>query len=185
MSIFPTMTQEKMGELNMGNFHEEIDVFKKTNKSIVETAEENRQRQENYTKSKLTVPLYAGIKDLLKSLHAAGHTLVINTSGFEKNCVPLLEFSGIRSFFDFIATAEVSKSKVKKFKIIEEKYKISKENIVFITDTLGDIREADIAEIPSIAVTWGTHDRSYFKREPHNNLIAIVDSVEELKNFLI
>ncbi len=50
-----------------------------------------------------------------------------------------------------------------------------------MTDTLGDVREADIAGIPTIAVTYGAHNRSYFEREKHENLIAIVDTVKELE----
>jgi phosphoglycolate phosphatase-like HAD superfamily hydrolase len=65
-----------------------------------------------------------------------------------------------------------------------EKYNIPKEHTLFITDTLGDIREAEIADVPTVAVTWGAHDRSYFKQEEHKNIVAIVDSVDELKNFV-
>jgi phosphoglycolate phosphatase len=184
LHMYPTMTQEQMNEILSGNFHEGLEKFKMTNKPIEETPEEKKKRQENYTKSKLSTPLYPGIRELLQSLHSSGYTLTINTSAFEKNCLPLLETSQVKDFFDFIAAAELSTSKVEKFKIIEDKYKIPKEDILFITDTLGDIREADIAEIPSVAVTWGAHDKSYFAREPHKNLIAVVDSVGELVTFI-
>jgi phosphoglycolate phosphatase-like HAD superfamily hydrolase len=68
--------------------------------------------------------------------------------------------------------------------MIEKKYNLSNKDFLFITDTLGDIREADIANIPTVAVTWGQHDRSYFTREEHKNLIGIVDSFEQLKDFI-
>ena len=57
-------------------------------------------------------------------------------------------------------------------------------DMLFVTDTLGDIREADIAGIPTVAVTWGAHDESYFNREPHENLLKIVSSVSELEGFI-
>lgn len=184
LHMYPTMTQENMNEILSGNFHEELEKFKISNEPIEETAEEKKKRQENYSNQKLTTPLYNGVRELLQSLHSLGYILTINTSAFEKNCLPLLENSQVKGLFDFIATAEVSKSKVKKFKIIKDKYRASTIDILFITDTLGDIREAETAQVPSVAVTWGAHDRSYFTREHYKNLIAIVDSVSELEAFI-
>jgi phosphoglycolate phosphatase-like HAD superfamily hydrolase len=69
--------------------------------------------------------------------------------------------------------------------MIKEKYGVDSGDMIFITDTLGDIREADHEGVPTIAVTWGIHDHEYFNREPHDNLIAIVDSVSDLKDKLI
>lgn len=57
--------------------------------------------------------------------------------------------------------------------------------MIFITDTLGDIRDADLANVPTVAVTWGAHNRSFFNREPHKNLVKIVDDVEELQRYLL
>lgn len=184
MHMYPTMTQEKMNEILRGNFHEELEKFKLTNKPIEETEEEKKNRQEIYSKEKLNTPLYLGIRELLESLQSAGYILTINTSAFEKNCVPIIEKLGINKFFDFIATAELSKSKVEKFKIIEEKYRFPKEDIIFITDTVGDIREAGIAGIPTVAVTWGAQGRTDFTRESYKNLVGVVDSVEELKELI-
>ncbi len=79
----------------------------------------------------------------------------------------------------------MSKSKVEKFRMMEEKYGVRKNDMLFITDTLGDIREADKAGVPTIAVTWGAHDTSYFHREPHENLIGVVSTVAELENFIL
>ena len=87
-------------------------------------------------------------------------------------------------YFDFVATKEVSNSKVEKFKIIEEKYGVTSQETLFITDTLGDVREADVAHVPTVAVTWGAHNRKYFTDEPHKNVIAIVDMVAKLKQII-
>jgi len=184
MYMYPTMTREILNEIYTGNFPEEIEKFKINNKPIEETPEEKKKRIEEYPKKKLATPMYSGIRELLKTLHLSGHILTINTSAFEQNCLPLLEYSQIKEYFDFIATIEISKSKVDKFKIIEDKYDIPKEDTIFITDTLGDIKEAELAGVQTVAVTWGVHDRSYFTRESHGNLIAIIDSVKELGDFL-
>lgn len=48
---------------------------------------------------------------------------------------------------------------------------------VFITDTLGDIREARECDIDSIAVTWGFHERKTLEK---GNPIVIVSDPREL-----
>jgi HAD superfamily hydrolase (TIGR01509 family) len=184
MSVFPSMTETEHKNLLCGNFHEEMEKFKLTHHAKPETSEEKESRQAAYAIKKLDCGLYAGIYDLVKQLHEDGHILVVNTSALERNSLPLLEKAGIAKLFDFIATQEISRSKVEKFSVIEERYNIKKEDMLFVTDTLGDIREADIAGVPTVAVTWGAHDESYFNRESHENLKGIVTSVEELRDFI-
>lgn len=185
LKIYPTLTVESSTALLNGNFHEELEKFKLTNKPIEETEEEKKIRQETYSKEKAKVSLYAGIRELLEELKRAGCVLTINTSATEVNCTPLLENSKIKDLFDFLGTAEVSKSKVEKFKIIEDKFKIPRENSIFITDTLGDLREAATAGIKTIAVTWGAHTKETFTREKFDNLVAVVDTVGELKDYIL
>lgn len=181
---YPTMTQEVMNEILCGNFHEELTKFKLTNKPREETPEEKKIRVDAYTAAKQRIPLYKGIQEMLNRLHDVGYILVVNTSALEKNCLPLLEYSKITNLFDFVVTKETSTSKTEKFKIIMQKYNIKEQEMFFITDTLGDVREAEVANVPTVAVTWGAHNKSYFTREPHDNLVAIVDSASELEEFI-
>ncbi len=53
--------------------------------------------------------------------------------------------------------ADVHKSKVEKIKMVFEKYSIGPKDCIFITDTLGDMREAEKTGIDAIGVTWGFH----------------------------
>lgn len=184
MSVYPTMTAEAHKELLCGNFHEEMQKFKLTNNAKQETPEEMETRKAVYAQKKLNCALYEGIYDLVKEFHTQGYILVVNTSAIERNSFPLLDKTGVSEFFDFIATGEVSKSKVEKFAIIAEKYQVEKSDMLFVTDTLGDIREADTAHVATVAVTWGAHDETFFNREPHENLKGIVDSVSGLKQFI-
>lgn len=184
MQTYPTMTKEDLDKIFHGNFHEELEKFKLTNNPIVETPEEHQIRATAYSDKKLQSPLYDGIQQMLERLHTAGHTLVVNTSAIERNCKPLFEYSDTLKYFDFFATAEVSKSKVEKFQIISDKYNVPKNKMIFVTDTLGDLREADSAGVPTIAVTWGAHTPQHFTSEEHKNLIKVVASVEELESLL-
>ena len=181
-NIFIGFTKEMHHELMMGNFHEEIK--KVTLPKKQETEEEEAKRKATFTKTKSEASMYPGTREFLKEMYAFGFTLVLNTSAYDRNSRPLLEKAEIDSLFDFITTAETSKSKVEKFKIISEKYNIKNEDLIFVTDTIGDIREADEAGVPTIAVTWGGHDRTYLTREKHDNVLSIVDSFDELKAFI-
>ena len=181
---FPTMTEEIGKEILCGNFHDEVEKFKLKNNVKEENPEERELRLAAYQIIKLKCEAYDGVHDLLYNLHKDGYILALNTSAIERNCMPILNKENLAELFDFIGVAEISKSKVEKFKMIEEKYGVTKEDMLFVTDTLGDIREADIASIPTLAVSWGVHDESYFNRESHENFKGIVNSIEELKNFI-
>ena len=179
----PGMTSEMYKEIHSGNFHEETKKY--SHLQLEGTEEEKIKRNSEYAeKKKNFTKMFKGIREFLQDLHNFGYLLVLNTNGYNRNCMPLLETSGIKELFDFIATAELSKSKIEKFKLIEEKYKTSNKDVIFITDALGDVKEADIANVPTIAVTWGVYNRKFFEREKHNNLIGIVDTVEELNEFI-
>lgn len=182
LSLFPGLTSEMLKELLFGNFHEEVK--KVEHLRIKETDEEKELRKQDYSERKANTPMYAGAKEFLEGLHLSGYTIALNTSAYERNTMPLLEKTDTRKFFEFLGTAEVSKSKADKFKIMEEKFGFKNEEVLFVTDTLGDLREAEIAGIPTVCVTWGAHDREFFTREKHKNLVAIVDSFEELKKFV-
>lgn len=177
------VTKKMYREIHSGNYYEgakKYDYLK-----TATTEDETNKEKILYAKEKIKSPMFAGTKELLEELHNLGYILILNTSAYERNCLPLLEKVKIKELFDFVAVAEVSKSKIEKFKLIENKYNIGKENILFITDALGDLREADAAGIPTITVTWGVHDKTYFSRETHDNLVGVVDTVKELKNIIL
>src|SRR3989344_4851421 len=181
MLLHPGVTEEMYREIHSGNFHEEIKKYSHLKKE--ETEEEKNTRVEQYAKIKSKTPMFRGARELLEKLHKQGNILILNTNAYNRNTLPILENLKITHLFDLVATAELSKSKIEKFKLIEDKYSANKESVLFITDSLGDVKEADIAGIPTIAVTWGAHDKSFFERELHSNLVKIVDTVKELDDF--
>lgn len=181
-ALYPQLTDEMHKELLTGNFHEEIK--KLTIPRIIETDEKKKERQLQYATEKAQTKMYGGMKDLLNTLCTKNYILVLNTSAYDRNCIPMLEAAGIKDLFNFLGTGDVDKSKVAKFTMIKEKYNADNNEMLFITDTLGDIREADSAGVPTVAVTWGAHDMSYFTREHHSNLLTIIDSISDLGTFI-
>jgi HAD superfamily hydrolase (TIGR01509 family) len=179
----PGVTMEMYRELFAGNYLEES---KKYEHLILPRSEQEKsKRLARFIETKKKLPLFPGIKELLQELRSSDAILVLSTSTYNKTCRPLLEHAGIEKSFDFVATADVSKSKAEKFSIIGARYGVMADKMIFITDSLGDVREAATLNVPTIAVTWGVHNKTYFMREQHDNVRLIVHTVPELRSALL
>ena len=103
------------------------------------------------------------------------YTLLLVTSGSRKPIEGYLQQNGVLDCFIDALYREDSLSKVEKFKTFFERYGANSGNSVFVTDTLGDVAEANEMELRSIAVTFGFHDRERLEKgKPYN----IVDTWE-------
>ncbi|MEK7150929.1 MAG: HAD hydrolase-like protein [Patescibacteria group bacterium] len=117
------------------------------------------------------VTLAAGIADILKEL-SNSYTLIIISSTITSPIQDFAERNHVANYFTEIMGNDVHVSKVEKIKMVFEKYNISSDQCVFITDTLGDIREATKTGVGAIGVTWGFHDR---KTLLHGNPFRLVE----------
>lgn len=101
------------------------------------------------------IPIISGMKDLLNKL-TKQHKIIIVTSGFKKTAQNHLKQHGITKPISILdAVYGTSKEK----KLLKIKKQFPEQKIIFITDTAGDVREANKVKIPVIAVTWGYHNR--------------------------
>lgn len=179
MRRYPGVTEEMYIDMHAGNFHEKAAGY--AHLKIQETEEEHKQHLLDYAAKKKESKIFEGIKELLTELHGSGYILVMNTNAFTRNTMPLLKNHGVDNLFDYITDADLTKDKIKKFKLIEKKYKTNANKLLFVTDALGDVLDADAAGVPTIAVTWGVHNKEYFEKEKHSKLLTIVNTVEELR----
>lgn len=108
---------------------------------------------------------------------AENYILVVISSTMSDSIKQILAREGIESYFPDVLGTDVDKSKVVKINNIIDKYKTSSEHCIFVTDTLGDIREADHCSVKSVAVTWGFQTVDSLKK---GNPIAIVDDPSDL-----
>lgn len=175
---YDELSHEEFKELHKGNIYESFKKFARPKRQETEEAREKRYTE--YSKLKSTAHIHTGMRDLVMNL-AQNNNLILNTSASIQNSVPLLEQEGILKNFSFLATREVSSSKIEKFKIIAEKFGKKPHEMIFITDTIGDLRESHIAKVPTLAVTWGLHKREDFGEEHCENLLGFVDSAKELE----
>ncbi len=105
------------------------------------------------------------------------YTLVIVSSTASSAIKSFLEKFNLNRYFEEILGNDIEHSKVKKLQIVLGKYSLPPSSVVFITDTLGDIREGRECGIESIAVSWGYHPAETLQKgEPYQ----IIDTVSEL-----
>jgi len=123
------------------------------------------------------------LEQALEPLRRLGsrYALYIVSSSKEGAMREVLHRSGIFELFTRILGEETDRSKVEKFKILMRENDIVPDNTVFITDTLGDIKEAHKVNIRTIAETFGFHDR---ERLAQGKPFKIVDSWREIEDTL-
>jgi len=128
-------------------------------------------------------PLTGQLETLSKN-----HNLHIISSNSEKVITKFLSSAGIEKHFKEILGKETEKSKIKKFNLLFGRLKTEPRQCVFITDTLGDLLEAQKADIRTIAVSWGFHGENRLKKGNPDLLINGFDelcgAVEEVKSII-
>ena len=107
-------------------------------------------------RAKNEIDIKPGIADIIATL-AERYTLVIVSSTITMPIREFLDRHRLLHHFAWIMGKDVHASKVEKMRMIFEKYGIGADDCVFITDTLGDMREAKEHEMGTIGVSWGFH----------------------------
>lgn len=131
---------------------------------------------DSYTPQLLNCPPKEEVVETIKKL-AKHKVLVIVSSTITSSIKPYLDNFGLTDYFKEILGNEIESSKIKKLQMVLGKYSISPSDTVYITDTLGDIKEAEKCGIKSIAVSWGYHPIETLERgKPYR----IVNTPEEM-----
>jgi phosphoglycolate phosphatase-like HAD superfamily hydrolase len=115
------------------------------------------------------------LKDLIARL-SENYTLAICSSTGSGYLRAALEEDCIAKYFSAILGIDVDRSKAVKLRSLIETYGAE---AVFVTDTLGDMRESAVAGVACIGVTWGMQDREALEK---GGPYAIVDTVPELED---
>ncbi|HTE48370.1 MAG TPA: HAD family hydrolase [Candidatus Paceibacterota bacterium] len=148
--IDPDLSLEQYKSFYKGNIHNAIkaDGSAKSYRSDFDDEYSERTRE-------LKVP--DELKRIVSEL-SSKYTLAIVSSTSTASIKNILEREGIYPSFSDISGSDVHKNKSFKIKAVMEKYKVTPEESVYITDTVGDIMEARACGVRAIAVTWGYHD---------------------------
>ena len=118
----------------------------------------------------------SGMVEVIKELHS-DHRMVVISSTISSPIKDYLDKHNLSRHFDKIYGGDVHKSKAAKIKMVFTEFKVGSDGCIFVTDTLGDMREAAKMGIKSIGVTWGFQKLESLQK---GNPIAIANSPNEL-----
>jgi len=127
--------------------------------------------------------LFAGVREMLGRLQAAGHVLTVATGKSRHGLDRALDHSGLRPFFQATRCADECHSKPHP-QMLEElmaEFGVTAASTVMIGDTSHDLLMARNAGVDSLGVTYGAH--------PHDHLLehqplACLHDVPELDQWL-
>lgn len=123
------------------------------------------------------VKTVSGIKEVITELEKK-YTLLIISSTIISPIRDFLKRNNILQYFDDIVGSNfINANKTERIKLVFKKYGVEAKDCVFITDTLGDMREAASAGVSSIGVAWGFQDKEKLLK---GNPFLIADKPENL-----
>ncbi len=123
--------------------------------------------------------LYSNVENALRDLSKKAELFMItgNSEKVVKNFCRKNQIDVFRDVFGY----ETSLLKTEKFKILKEKYSVQPEEVIFVTDTLGDVMEGREVGCRILAETFGYHDRERLQQGKPDWL---VDSWKEVVEIL-
>ncbi len=158
----PHLTKEFFVQMHDGNFHERVkDAVEKHGYQPAD------KYHERYSAGLLELTTEDVVRKLIIDLYKK-YNLAIVSSTRGDSIVKKLEKENIREYFSDVLGMDSHLSKVVKIQSLLEKFSLSSEEVIFVTDTLGDIKEGNECGVASIGVTWGMHDRKTLEKgEPY------------------
>jgi phosphoglycolate phosphatase len=175
---WPDLKPEQHKKFFNGNIHEEI---AKLGPSIKKQEDTDKWMEEVYFPTKNNLPIFSGIDEIIKNL-APYYRLVINTSADAKSTKDFLIKNNIDFFYEIYGT-EISKDKKIKFTQILTDYQANGEDVIFITDTVGDVLVAKDFDMKILVVTYGYQNRQSFNGM-ENMISSFIDTPSDILNHL-
>lgn len=128
--------------------------------------------------------LYDGIVELLKSLKAAGKTIVLATSKPENTARRIMALFNLDQYFDFMGGASTSSIRDKKWEVLEYSLKsvgaTDKSKCILVGDRKYDAEGANIYGIDSMGVLWGHGDLDELKAANFTYIVEDTKTAEEI-----
>jgi phosphoglycolate phosphatase len=118
------------------------------------------------------------LKELLKLKKK--YNLFIISSNKESTLSEFFMKQDISNLFKDILGVETNVSKEIKFRLLMRKYSLKTSEIVFVTDTLGDILEARKLKIKTIAVDFGFHERKRLEKGRPYKIVSRFNDIQRV-----
>lgn len=165
---------KKFKNMYTGNFFESVpESIKKTNwnKYVLAISKEH---------DKLKID--KNTQETLIKLSKKYKLFVVSSGGFQ-NISNSFKNNKLENVFTEILALESSKSKIQKFEKIFKKYNLTNSDCIFITDTLGDIIEANKINLRTIGVTkFSYHNKKTLEQGKPIKIISNLNKIEEFIN---
>jgi len=127
---------------------------------------------------------FPGIYEVIKTL-SQHYVLTINSSSYTDMIRQVLVNHNLSSYFHSVLGADVATSKVEKIKLAIANHQTAPDQTIMITDTLGDLREANQVGLKTIAVTWGFHDLTTLQKGyPTTSVDQPTDIIKQVDKIL-
>ena len=132
---------------------------------------------EQYSKRVTELVPVEGIENVFKELTKQNFKLIIVSSADEEIIKNYLEKYNLEKYFIKIMARKTHTSKVEKFKMVFEEFKIKPKETLLITDSVGDVKEAHEVKMKAIGVLWGLHERERLER---NGVDFVAEKPEDI-----
>ncbi|GGD42303.1 HAD-IA family hydrolase [Croceicoccus pelagius] len=132
---------------------------------------------------KVYEPLFEGMEELLRHLHAAGWTLAVATGKSDRGLAHCLAEHGITELFASLQTADRHPSKPHPSMIEQVLFETdhTADQAVMIGDTTFDMVMAEAAKVRPIGVDWGYHGADELVA---SGAIGVACDIDELRRML-
>lgn len=172
--IYPLITEDIYRKRFEGNINDDL-----KEEEIKKVHHDNVDFFAEYEPRLLACDIFPGMKEVIEA-GAKDCTLVIVSSTNTDLIKKFLSLHHIDHYFTEIMGNDVHKSKIAKIEMALDKYRIDANDCLFITDTLGDIKEAHHMKVPTVAVTWGYQSIETLAK---GNPSRIVNTSQKLLSF--
>jgi phosphoglycolate phosphatase len=178
MKVDDDFSRDEFRQLFAGNIYDSLDVA--ATKRNFPTDEEYYAK---YSPTILKIKPFSGIPELFKQLHERQVLIFIVSSTANEPILDYLQEFKLDRYVADILGGDIERSKVKKFQMIFKQTGIEFADMVFVTDTVGDIIEANRVGIESIAVTYGYHDEAFLKSAPGK--VSLVHTADQISPIIL
>jgi phosphoglycolate phosphatase len=143
-----------------------------------------RRYRHHYIAWQHEVVLFAGTREMLRSLQARNHWLAVATGKSRRGLDEALDSAGLDAFFDTTRTADETASKPDPLMLREMMAELGAEpaRTLMVGDTTHDLQLAANAGVACVAVSYGAHAPENFERfQP----LFVAHSTRELHDWLL
>ena len=149
-----TRGREEFLELFEGNFYQSL-VDKGVDLDKFIAASVDILAKVNYADMRPFDEVRPVLKELKKN-----HPMVVISSNDTPTIQEALRFYGYNGIFDDVLGSDFMLSKKDKILYIIKKYHVDMQDIYYIGDTTGDIKEGKEAGVKTVGITWGWHSKA-------------------------